>query len=89
LAAHRVFIRDYVKAVQENGARVWLLQRGDGPHERRFAGAIGSQQAKHVVPDGQAEVFQSLHAVGIALGQAADFKAQEISPSRDVRLRGI
>jgi hypothetical protein len=43
LAADRILIGDNVEAVEQDGACVGILQRGDGAHESGLARAVGSK----------------------------------------------
>src|SRR5678816_2724883 len=60
------------RIAQRYGAQVRLLQRGDRAHQRRLAGAVGSEEAVHPARDVEVDVTQSAHAVGVRLGDAAD-----------------
>ena len=71
--AHVVLLRQHVD-VAERGSlpAVRLLQRGEDAHQRRLAGAVRAEQAVHPRGNGERDVLQRLHAVGIRLGDAAN-----------------
>ena len=72
--ADGVFLLEDVEVVEPDFAFVGILERGDGAHERAFAGAVGAEQAEHVVADGERDVAEGFDAVGIGFGEAGDFQ---------------
>ena len=72
--ADLVFLREDVDAVEIDGAGVGILERGDGAHQRAFAGAVWAEEAEHIVADGEREVLERPNAVRIGLRQASDRK---------------
>ena len=70
--ANLVLLRQHVEAIQGDGSRVGILQRGDSAHERAFARAVRAEQPEHVVADGQGHIFERANAVGIGLGETGD-----------------
>jgi hypothetical protein len=66
--ADRVLVLEDVDAVERDGAGVGVLQGGDGAHEGGLAGAVGAEEAEHLVADGEGEVLECFDAVGIGLG---------------------
>ena len=51
-----VRLREHVDVAEADGARVGLLQRGDGPHQRRLACAVGPEQPEHAGGDLERDV---------------------------------
>jgi hypothetical protein len=83
LAANRIFVRDDIHPIEQDLSRVGVLESGNGAHKSGLARPIGSEQTKHVVANGQAQVIQSLHAVRVALGETANFEWHEATPSEE------
>ena len=52
-------------------AAVGFLQRGQRAHERGLARAVGPEQSKHALWNGERDVLQRLRPVGIALGETS------------------
>ena len=71
--ADGIFLFEDVEVVEPDFAFVGILQGGDGAHEGALAGAVGAEQAEHVVADGERDVFEGFDAVGIGFGEAGDF----------------
>jgi hypothetical protein len=71
-AADLVFFIEHVKVAEEDRAGIAFLQGGNGAHQRRFAGAVGAEQAEHPGRDGERNIVQRHNAVGVGLGQIAD-----------------
>ena len=66
------FLPDHVEMAEADGAAIGLLQRRQDAHERRLAGAVGTEETEHAGGDGEGEVLQRLHAVRIGLGEIFD-----------------
>jgi hypothetical protein len=64
-----------------DGAGVGLLQRGDGPHERRFASAVRPEQSEEPAIDVQTDVIQRPDAVGISFRKVGD-RQHELAPRK-------
>jgi hypothetical protein len=71
-AADFVFLPQHIDTIEVDRAGVRILQRGDGPHQGTLAGAIGPDQAKHAVSDGQGQVLKCLYSIWIGLGETCD-----------------
>jgi hypothetical protein len=69
LAAKVAGIGDDVLAGEGDRALVGLLQRGDGAHQRRLAGAVGAEQAEQTVADFEGDVVEGSNAVGVRFGE--------------------
>ena len=78
--AHLVFLVEHVEVVKEEAPRVDALQRGDGPHQRRLPGSVGSEKAEHPPGDLQAHILQGLNTIAIGLRKVLD--------SQHLRVRG-
>ena len=52
--AHLVLVAEHVDVAEARRARVGLLERGEGAHQGRLAGAVGPEQPEHAGPDGEA-----------------------------------
>jgi hypothetical protein len=66
--ADGVLVLEDVDSVERDGAGVGVLESGDRAHQRGFAGAVGAEEAKHFITDGEGEVLKCLDAVGVGLG---------------------
>jgi hypothetical protein len=82
-ATHAVLLAQDVDVAQHDGASVGLLERGDRAHERRLAGAVGSEEAIHPARNVERDVAEGAHAVGVGLGDAADSEVHR--PAEGVR----
>ncbi len=71
-AADRVFFVEHIEVAEKYRPGIAFLQGGQGPHQRRLAGAVRAEQAEHPRRDGQADLVQRHDAVGVGLGQIAD-----------------
>ncbi len=71
---------DDVDAIEEYPARIWFLQRGDCPHERGLAGAVGAEQAEEARADFQVDTAKRPDAVCIGFGESRDPEHACISP---------
>ena len=80
LAAVGLRIGKDVATVEAHLALVRLLQGGDGPHQGRLAGAVGTEEAEESVVDIEAHFLQRLDAVGIGLGKVIDVEHWGKSP---------
>src|SRR5664279_4521201 len=56
-----------VDIVEVNRTAIGILESRNNAHQRGFAGAISSQQAEHIVADGERVVLERLNSVGICL----------------------
>ena len=65
--AQLVRLGEDIDVAEFDRARGRLLQRRDGAHERRFAGAVGAEQAVHPARDRQADVVESDRAVSVSM----------------------
>ena len=65
-------IGEDVEAVEDDRPRVRLLQRGDGAHQRRLAGAVRPEQPEQPLADLEAHVIERADAVGIGFRKMRD-----------------
>ena len=70
--AEFLFLAKDVDRAELNLPGVWFLKSRDRTHERGFAGAVRPQQPVHSGWDGQRNVVERTHTIGIGLGQAFD-----------------
>ena len=75
--AHLVLLLEHVDAVQINGSGIGILQRGDGAHQRALARAVRTEQAEHVIADGQREILERANAVRIGFGEIRNGQRHE------------
>ena len=72
-----VGLGEHVDVAEANGARVRLLQRGDGAHQRRLPCAVGAEQAEHAGGYVERDVLQRANAVGVRLREIRDREIHE------------
>jgi len=96
-----VFLLDHVQVAELDRALVWVLERGDRPHQGGLAGAVGAEQAVHALRDGEAtclrariplryvlETFQISSCIPSRMeGQSAGLVPTELMGARSVRVR--
>jgi hypothetical protein len=70
--AHGVLVALHVDAIEGDGALVGVLQGGDGPHQGRVAGPVGSEQSEQSFRNVERDVVDRAHAVGVGLRQIVD-----------------
>ena len=71
-AADLVLVVEHVEVAEEDRAGIAFLQGGQGAHQGRLAGAVRAEQAEHPGGDGQRDLVQRHHAIGVGLRQFAD-----------------
>src|SRR5579863_7188309 len=67
-----VLLLEDVEAVERDGAGIGILESRDRTHQRALAGAIRTQQPKHIVADAQRYIFERLHTIWVRLGKTGD-----------------
>ena len=60
------------RTVERDRALVGLLQCRQRAHQRRLAGAVGSEQSEQAAVDIEGDAAHGVHAVFIGLGDAGD-----------------
>jgi hypothetical protein len=71
-AADFVLLREDIEVTEADGTSVGRLQRGDGAHQRGFAGAIGAEEAIHALGNVERDAVEGLDAIRIGLIQILD-----------------
>jgi hypothetical protein len=66
--AYFLLLMQDVEIVQCDRAGVALLERGDGTHQGRLAGAVGPHQTEHPPRDLKADILERLDSVAVRLG---------------------
>ncbi len=67
-----LLVGQQVLFIQPDGARIGILQGGDGTHQRGLAGPVGAQQAEHAARNIQGNVVQCPDAIVVGLAQIAN-----------------
>src|SRR5690606_18948511 len=68
------WLRQYIQPVEVDAAAVRQLQRCDGAHQRRFAGAVRAQQSEHAGVHLKGDVLERMHAIGVSLAEILDIE---------------
>jgi len=84
LVAQHVDVRAAAGIDELRRAMVGVLQRGQGSHQGRLAGAVLAEQAEHAGGNRQAHLVERAHAVGVGLGETSDvqFHGRECRAAR-------
>src|SRR5579862_1197114 len=77
--AHFVLGAKHVDTVKADRPGIRFLQRGDGAHQRRFAGAVWTQQPVKSHRNGEVDIIEGPYAALINLVQARNLKFHENS----------
>jgi hypothetical protein len=75
------FGKRLIETVEAHLARRRRQQGHQNPNQRRLAGTVGAEQAKHAVADRQIDIAQGLVASLVLLAELADLDTQRPSPS--------
>src|SRR5690606_22562076 len=81
-------LAEHVQLAQANRPRVRLLKRGEDPHERGLAGAVGPEQAVHAGRNAEGDVTEGMDAVAVRLREIADLEVHR-GPVRWERRRCV
>jgi hypothetical protein len=71
-----VLLAKHVDVAERDGAGVGFLQRGDGAHQRRLAGAVRAEETEHAGRNRERDVLESFDAVRIGLREAGDVQCE-------------
>jgi hypothetical protein len=66
-ASRRRFVGKHIEVAEADASGICILQRRDGAHQCRLAGAIGAEKAEKAGRDGERNVLQRFDAVGVGL----------------------